>query len=332
MYKPKVAIIGCGNFGRLHSNTIKKLDNFEILAYADINRDAAEYCCKQYSAKYYCEDYRRVLDDKDIDAVFVCTTHDSHYTIGIDAIAAGKHVFMEKPLALTPAHCDSIKKAIEGTGLKFMVGHKMRFQPNIKKVKAEVKRPMIIVAQMMDNRWPDNIWPQDPVKGGGNVLSQGCHIFDLITYIAGDWPDTVYAEGGTLNHSNTTIIDNIVATVRFKNRVIASVAIGDAGCNKFTSKTMLQVFTGNGCINLSNALHKYSRYEGQDVVEEFELTGDYTDMTADPQGFYAEVKEFYQCIVDGKEPLVGVVEGSNAVKMVHAAFESIRTGCVQKMG
>jgi len=325
-----VGIIGCGAFGKLHSELIKTLKLFEIHAYADVNISEAEKCRSTFNAKYCSRDYRDIINDPEIDAVFVCTPHDSHYPIAIDAIAAGKHVFMEKPMAMTVKQCEEIENAIKGRNTRFMVGHKMRFSPNVQRVKREIKKPLIIIAQMMCDRWADDMWAQDPVKGGGNVLSQGCHIFDLVTYLAGDWPETIYAQGGSFTHPGSGIIDNIAATVKFRNGVVANVTIGDAGYNGFTSKTMVQIYTGEECINLSKRLYKYSRYKSRNV-EEYEFEEDYTNLEEDPEGFYAEIKEFHDCIVNDRNPSIGAKEGGNAVKMVYAAFKSVRTGEVQNI-
>ena len=323
--KLKAGIIGCGSFGRLHSNIIRKLGLFTLHAYADIKEEAASSCAAEYGAAYYTTDYRKITSDPDIDVVVVNTTHDAHFPIAMDAIASNKHVFMEKPLAMSNQQCEAIKSALVGKPIKFAVGHKMRFAPMVRRAKSEMPKPITIIAQMMCNRWGDDIWAQDPVMGGGNVLSQGCHIFDLVTYLAGDMPDTVYAEGGTFTHTNTELIDNIVATVRFKNGVIASVTIGDAGLNNFTSKTMVQLYGGNDCINLSERLYSFARFKGK-LEEKQDLPQDMYDVDSDPEGFYLQMKEFHDCIVSGKQPLVGAPEGANAVRMAFAAFESVRSG------
>ena len=323
--KLKAGIIGSGSFGLLHSTVIRELGIFALHAYADIKEEAASSRASEYGAAYYTTDYRKIIRDPDVDVVIVSTTHDSHFPIAMDAIANNKHVFMEKPLAMSNQQCGAIMSALEGKPIKFAVGHKMRFAPMVRRAKAEMPKPITIIAQMMCNRLGDDLWIQDPVKGGGNVLSQGCHIFDIVTYLAGDMPDTLYAEGGTLTHPNSELIDNIVATIRYKNGVIASITIGDAGLNNFTSKTMVQLYGGNDCINLSERLYNYARYKGK-LEEKQALPQDMLNIDNDPEGFYLQMKEFHDCIVNDRQPLVGAFEGANAVRMVFAAFESVRSG------
>jgi len=328
MGKLKVGIIGCGAYGDNHARVIRHLGLTELYAFADVNADAAQNFLDEFGGAYCDPDYRRLLNDPEIDVVYICTTHDTHHPMSMEAIHAGKHVFLEKPMCMTVEQCADIVKALEKSPVKFAVGHKMRFAPHTRKAKLAIPKPITIAAQMMCDRWTDDMWPQDPLKGGGNVLSQGCHIFDLVTYLAGAEPERLYAEGGMFTHPGWTQIDNITATVRFKNGVMASVTVGDAGGNGFTSKTMAQIYGGNDCVNLSNRLLCYDRYKEQEY-EHSEVPDDLLNPEQDPEGLYLQEREFYDCIMNDRQPLVGAKEGMNAVKMVHAAFRAAREGKVQ---
>lgn len=330
MKKLKAAIIGCGEYGWLHSKVIHNLGLFELLAFVNRSEEKAKKLCEEFGGAYYCTDYRKVLGDPEIDVVYVCTTHDVHFPIAMEAIKQGKHIFMEKPLAMTIEECGAIEKAAENAPGKFFVGHKMRFGHNVRRAKQEMPKPISIVAQMMCDRWSEEFWAQNPIKGGGNVFSQGCHIFDLVTHLTGSEPESIYAEGGTMTHEGS-LIDNIVATVRYKNGVIASISIGDPGINEFTSKTMVQMYGGNDCINLSNRLRDYARYKNGTAETDLWPAGhEEASDELDPEGIYEENKAFYNCIINDCEPPIGAKQGANAVRMVCAAFKAIREGKVQK--
>ncbi|MCL2461772.1 MAG: Gfo/Idh/MocA family oxidoreductase [Defluviitaleaceae bacterium] len=328
MDKLKAGIIGCGAYGDNHARIIRHLGHFELRAFADVNLEAAESFLAEFGGAYCDADYMRVLSDPEIDVVYICTTHDAHHPIAMEAIRRGKHVFLEKPMCMTVEQCEDIVGALENSPLKLAVGHKMRYAPHTQKAKQAIPKPISIVAQMMCERWADDMWPQDPVKGGGNVFSQGCHIFDLAAYLAGAEPERVYAEGGAFTHPGWDQLDSVAATVRYKNGVIASISVGDAGQNGFTSKTMVQIYGGNDCVNLSNRLLRYDRYRGQDA-ERSELPDDLLDPVNDPEGLYRQEREFYDCIAHDRQPLVGAKEGMNAVRMVRAAFRSAREGTAQ---
>ena len=333
MSKLKAGIIGCGEYGWLHAKVIHNLGLFDLCAFINRREEKAKTLCAEFgiAGAYTGSDYKAAVADPQIGVIYVCTTHDAHYPIAMDALRQGKHIFMEKPLAMTLGQCSEIEAVAKKAEGKFFIGHKMRFMPMVVKARREMPKPVSIIAQMMCDRWPDDFWAQDPVKGGGNVLSQGCHIFDLVTHLAGAKPETLYAEGGAFTHPGSSQIDNIVATVRYKNGVIASITIGDAGNNDFTSKTMIQMYGGDDCINLSNRLRDYARYRGQSVETEIWPAehGDAWD-ELDPEGICAENRAFYDCIINGKEPPVSAKQGADAVRMVFAAFKSIKEKAVQK--
>src|SRR5690606_26091063 len=115
------------------------------------------------------------------------------YCIG--AAQAGKHILVEKPLALSSEACVAVGRAVEESGVTLMTAFKMRFYDMIQQVKQLIPQPLMVTMQMMDNRWADDMWANDPVKGGGNVLSQGVHSCDILRYVAGGDPVTVSAVG-----------------------------------------------------------------------------------------------------------------------------------------
>jgi len=328
MSKIKAAIIGCGEYGWLHAKVIHNLELFDLYAFVNRNIEKAKKLHAEFGSDdaYFCSDYMQVINDPDIEVVYVCTTHDVHFPIAMAAIEAGKHIFMEKPLAMTVEHCEMIEDAVRNSNIKFFVGHKMRFSKNVQRAVNEMPKPITIIAQMMCSRWSEDFWAQCPIKGGGNVLSQGCHIFDLVTYLSGSEPESLYAEGGTYTHEGGSLIDNIVATMRFKNGAIASITLGDSGLNEYTSKTMIQLYGGDDCINLSNRLTDYARFRPNRKDEisiwprEFMNAWD----KSDPEGIYAENRAFFDCIVNDTEPPVGAKQGADSVRMVTAAFKAIR--------
>jgi predicted dehydrogenase len=107
-----------------------------------------------------------------------------------------------------------------------MTGFKMRYYPSVARAKEFIPSPLITMGQMMDARWPDDFWANDPLRGGGNVLSQGCHTMDLVCHLNGTKPVRIFAEGGNYTHRGRAIVDNIVATIRFDNGAVASVVQG----------------------------------------------------------------------------------------------------------
>lgn len=120
--------------------------------------------------------------------IYVLTQHDSHADLCIKAAQAGKHVLVEKPMALTVEDCLRVGRAVKQHGITLMTGFKMRYYDLVLRAHEMMPRPLILTMQMLDNRWSADMWANDPIKGGGNVISQGCHSCDVLRFMAGSNP------------------------------------------------------------------------------------------------------------------------------------------------
>jgi predicted dehydrogenase len=187
----------------------------------------------------------------------------------------------------------------------------------------------MLVGQVMDNPWPDTIWAQDPVKGGGNVISQGCHGFDLLTYLARSEPVQVFAAGGTLTHDprSTTIVDNLVGTIAFQSGAVAAVIQGDAGVPAHVSKWFFEVFDGATAVQLYDRLH-HMTVSGRDHQPARESSA---PDGADPEGLAQQLADFVACAAGSKTPALGALaaDGTRATAVAAALIESVRTGAPQ---
>lgn len=304
----------------------RNLDGVRMRAFVDVRAESAQALVREFEDAYATDDVTRVLRDDGIDAVLISTHHDSHPTLAIKAAEAGKHIFIEKPLALTVAGCEQIQEAVARSGVQLMVGFKMRFMPVVQAVRTLIPRPLLVVGQIMDNRWPDNFWAQDPRTGGGNVLSQGVHNFDLLWYLAGGnaEPVSIYAAGGALTHREGEVIDNVFGVIRFANGCVASVLNGDAGLPAYTSKFFYELFDGARTATLFDRCHT-ARLGG---VEPAEIRAATAFPGEDPEGFVQELREFAACVRDNRPPTIGatVADGLRATRLALAAFTSVRTG------
>jgi predicted dehydrogenase len=192
----------------------------------------------------------------------------------------------------------------------------MRYYPSVARVREFIPSPVVTVGQMMDRRWPDDFWANDPVKGGGNVLSQGCHTMDLVCYLAQSEPVRIYAEGGNFTHEGLPIVDNIVATITFANGSVASVTQGDSGETPLLSKLSFQVMDGEHTAHLHNRLKTAVMFDGKNVV---------THEDSEEYGFLEENRDFIQALQRGESPPITHKDGLRATLMILRAFESLET-------
>ena len=315
-----VAVIGCGSMGEIHAGCLSRVDGVRLHAFCDIDVSRAAALSAKFPGSYATADHERVLKDGAVDAVYICTHHDTHGPLAIRAAEEHKHVMMEKPLALTLEECRAVGNAVEKHGIRFMTGFKMRYYPSVARARRFIPSPLVTIAQMMDARWPDDFWANDPGKGGGNILSQGCHTMDLVCHLSGSSPVRIYAEGGNFSHPGIDIVDNLVATIRFANGSVASVAIGDSGQTPFVSKFSCQLTDGRKTAHLRDRLKTVTMFDGESTSE-----------SVDPEeyGFIEENNDFIRSLRSGTPPPITHVDGLRATLLVLRAFESLRTGLPQ---
>lgn len=315
-------MIGCGAIAEEHLRCISQLENIEAVVFCDTDIARARLMLDQYGGAYATDDVARVFDDSRITAVYICTFHDTHAPLAIRACRAGKHIMMEKPLALTIDECLAIGEAVESSGVTMMTAFKLRYYPLVRRAREFIPQPTVTIAQMMDARWPDDFWAQHPVMGGGNVLSQGCHTMDLIYYLNRSEPVSIFAEGGTYTHQRTTVIDNIAAVIRFANGRVASVAQGDSGQTPFLSKFSFQIIGEGKSVHLHDRLRTGTFFDG----ERTEVIHD-----AEERGMMEENREFRDALLAGRPPHTTYIDGLRATTMALKAFESIRTRTRQEI-
>ena len=319
-----LGLIGCGGLARAaHCTSIAKIPEAQFLAYADINEAAAQSALRDFGGDYATVDPEKLFQDSRLDAIYICTRHDSHAPLAIAAAQAGKHIFIEKPLALTLEECEAVADAVKRAGVYLMPAFKMRYYPLVRKAHEFIPQPQVLVGQMLCGRWGDDNWAQDPVQGGANVHSQGCHTTDILRYLAGSEPKRLWAAGGMLTHPGHPCIDQCVASIQFANGHIGSWIQGDAGESPFTSKFFFELYGSNGrSVQLYDRLKKATFYDGKET---------WTEERPEEEGFQLENEAFIAALKEGREPELTAHDGIQATRIVLAADRAIRTGEVQTL-
>lgn len=342
-----VAVIGLGGKGRSHAANLARLPNVGIVALADISEAVIARCQAELgnaaAGAYTTTEPGRIFADPRVDAVVIATQHDSHRSLAVAAARAGKHLLIEKPLALTVKDCQAIVEAVQAGGVQAVMGFQARYRHFVQMIKARLPNPRVIHGEIIDPVWPDTFWAVDPVKGGGNILSQGVHTFDLVCYLAGAEPTSIHAVGGIFSHdpSVTPTIDTCLATITFDNGAVASTTIGDFGPLPWPGdKSLYQVFdarnhsaTMYGTRVLFASTGPAGIFDRQSTVEEYTAESSPTGKQPDYGGTVRLVEEFVACARDNRPPAIGgdARAGLRATSLALAAFESIRTGTPQSL-
>ena len=194
-------------------------------------------------------DYRELLADPDVAVVFVATRHDQHYPIARAAVEAGKAVFVEKPMTMTAREGRLLADLVAERRALLTVGFNRRCSPHAARLK-ELLRPIASAKTMLyrvdAGALPPDHWIRDPVEGGGRLLGEGVHFFDLLTFLAGTPPARVTAAspGGTS-------LDDAAATVLFADGSVGTVVYTTAGSTK-PGKERVEVFAGGATFVLDD--------------------------------------------------------------------------------
>jgi len=311
-----VGIFGAGTMGSIHAQWLSGIEGIKVRGIMDIDLQRAEKLRAAVHGEYAVEDAAAIMEDKKITAVLICTHHDSHAPLALRAADAGKRIFMEKPLAMTEQDCWRIKESLEKNGTDLCMGFNRRFSTIGLAAKESAIAPKIVFGQIMEPIWGSHLWAQDPHKGGGNVLSQGCHLFDLVSWYAGGDPAELFAYGGELTHQGTGLTDTMVCTIKFKNGVLGNVIIGDAGNPKIVQKFFLEILCGTRSISIDGFQHLYRWGMDEEDIH----------LKEPDRGDRRQMEVFADCLINNKQFSCGIKEGMAGTVIVLKAFESLKTG------
>ena len=150
-----LGVIGCGNMAWQHMVNAVVAEDMSLIAYADVVEAAAEKFHTEYGGTYHTDDPQKLFNDDRVDAVLIATQHDSHRDLAIAAARAGKHILLEKPMALTNEHCQEIAEEVDRAGVVFLMGFKLRYCPLVQRAREAIPSPKMSVGQMMGNTWSE---------------------------------------------------------------------------------------------------------------------------------------------------------------------------------
>lgn len=245
--KLRIAIAGAGAFSTfMHLPNLKNLSNRYFLQ-AIMNRTGhkASTITKQFGAKYATTDYKEILADPDTDVVLISTRHNMHTSMTLDALKAGKHVLVEKPLSLTKNELKQIEEFYKaGTAEKplpvLMTGYNRRFSIFAKRIMKEISgrsNPMIINYRMNAGYIPLDAWVHT-AEGGGRNIGEACHIYDLFVYLTGSTAVKVSAHAIMPKTGYYSHKDNFSATITFEDGSVANLIYTALGSGDHSKEQM----------------------------------------------------------------------------------------------
>jgi predicted dehydrogenase len=230
---------------------------------------SATAAAKKFGFECCTTDYQQILNDREIDAVIIATRNNLHAKITIEALEAGKDVFVEKPLATNMNELLAVKEAYEKYGGRVMVGFNRRYSPYARKMKeffSSRTTPLMMHYRVNAGAIPEEHWVHDSEQGAGMLVSEVCHFVDFLQYIVSSKPVSVCAEAPKSEASNFNRLDNLQITISYEDGSIGTISYSTSG-NSGYSKELIELF-GNASagsildfreINLVNSKEKYHK-------------------------------------------------------------------------
>lgn len=244
----RVGVIGPGSFSRaVHLPNLKQLSGrYSIAAILGRTGSSAWNIAGQYGAGYATTNVDDVFKDPEIDMVLIASRHDTHARLATEAIRHGKAVLLEKPAALNAAELEELVTATRSAGKPLLVGFNRRFSPFIRDVKSLLDQrtgPAVITYRMNAGALRTESWIQGP-EGGGRVIGEACHIFDLFNFLIGDVPKEVGAMSVHLPSSPTAQTDNFSASLRYPDGSLCTLNYTSLGSAELGKEAMEVFFDG----------------------------------------------------------------------------------------
>lgn len=310
-----IGIIGAGNFTKLALLPALQRANAKIKYIASSSGLSGTTLAKKFDIEYSTTDYKEILNDPSVDVVMITTRHNSHANLVVEALEAGKDVYVEKPLALNHSELDEVIDHLRNGSL--MVGYNRRFSPHTNKILHSlgdsVKAPMNIIVTMNAGFIPGNSWVHDPEIGGGRIIGEACHLIDLCAHITKSKIQSVCMNAMGLNPDER--IDNASILLKMANGSNASVNYFSNG-SKLYSKERIEVFSSGKTYIIDNFR----------TTEGYGIKGFKPLKTKVNKGLNEEVREYLNRIMEGGEALISAEEIINVSKASIACMESMKTG------
>ncbi len=310
-----LGIIGAGNYTKATMLPALQKSNAAISHVASNSGVSGTFLARKYGIPQTTTDYKEILASEQVSWVAITTRHNQHASIAIESLEAGKHVFVEKPLALTMEELDQVVAAQQKSGKMIMVGYNRRFSPYAEKMKQLLGsgEPLNMIATMNAGFIPAESWVQDMQIGGGRIIGEACHFVDLMIFLSGSLVETVQMTAlGTHPAKNT---DNATLVLKFANGSLGTIHYFANG-HKAYSKERVEVYQSGKTLIMDN-FRKMAGYG----FKNFNSMSSKLDKGH--QKMFSLLSDFAK---GNKQPVFNLEETFNSTETVLQAIESLKTG------
>ena len=309
-----VGVIGAGNFSKMTLMPALSKTAARIAYVADLNGVAAQDLARKHGADNAVTEYRHILEDDTVNAVITAVGHDLHARFVCETLAAGKHAFVEKPLALNVSELGQVVQAAKAAPERMvMVGFNRRFSPHVVRMREVLKgrtEPLAMTFTANAGAIAPDHWVQDPERGGGRIIGEACHYIDLMVHLAESRVRTVSATlmGGT------TCDDKMTISLGFEDGSVGAVNYFANGPRSYPKERM-EVFSEGRVLCVENFR----------VLRGYGFPGFRTFRTRrQDKGHVSECASFVSRVAEGGDPLIPLKQVVNVTLASFAAMTAAR--------
>ncbi|HVQ38178.1 MAG TPA: bi-domain-containing oxidoreductase [Pyrinomonadaceae bacterium] len=314
-----VGLIGAGSYAKRHLLPNFKAAGAKFQTVGTASGISAREVGEKYGFRYCVSGANEVLEDQDVNLIVVATRHDTHAELVRRALARGRHVFVEKPLALNDEQLDQVIDAAAKSEGKLMVGFNRRFSPlalAAREFFQDRQTPLSINYRVNAGRISKDHWIQDPLEGGGRIIGEVCHFIDLMQYLTGAVTTRVFAEAVASRNEDIVSEDSVFITLRFadgSNGSIAYLAEGD----KTVEKERVEMF-GEGKTFVLEDFRSATLHSGGKAKR--------LKLRTQDKGQGNEVREVCRAVLEGGAAPIELEDLAATTRATFRVMESLRTG------
>ncbi len=346
----RLGIIGAGAIGGVHMQTFGKIEGVEVAAVADVYVPLAEQRAQEFGIQTVHPSPQALLEDDSIEAVVIGVPNQFHASLAIEALKRGKHVLLEKPMAINSGEAKTIVDEAAASGKVLMMSHQMRWTGLSRALKQRIDNGDVGHVYNAKAGWLrkkgipgwGSWFTRKDQSGGGPLIDIGVHMLDLSLYLMGNpKPVSVYGstyaqfgprrEGigtwGTPNWDGFYDVEDLAsALIKLDNGATLSLEVSWAAHSAMLSEDpFIHLMGTEGGVALVGGSGKYVTHEGEHVVE-----SDVVPLEGEEDRVLMS-RHFLECIREGKQPITSALSGYTNNRILDAIYESSRTGSEVKL-
>lgn len=316
-----IALVGAGNFAQGTILPALRKAGASIKYISSSGGLSSTTLAKKYGVPFSTTDLDTVSNDSDVGAVIITTQHNMHASMTERFLSAGKHVFVEKPLAITFEELERVDEAVKTSGRNVVVGFNRRFSPHVKKIQSIIglnPGPMSIIATMNAGHIPMNVWVHDMELGGGRIIGEACHYLDLLVALTGSPMVSVGMQALGTDPKTDTDIASI--HLKFENGSLGVINYFANG-NKSYPKERVEVFYQGNNLVIDNFRKTY----GFGVKKGFTFTNTLLSTKQD-KGHQEQFNQLVSSWKNGGSPIIPYNQIYNVSRATLCAIQSLQEG------